>query len=308
MRKEFYLKELRQLLCFYQESNRHGLRVPNIHSFNLQGMANIYDVSLVLEDYDWTWLSDPVIELTSLAQHYKLSTRMLDWTRDPFVALYFACNETKKGCNAGKGENTENLAIWCIAARYLEDLRYGSDVISDDRVNNVLSSYEKHDHAEKRKLIERLRDDRLPLRFWIPRYADNKNVYAQQGILSIWKYNLANIESHKKTSNIHEIPQCDSIPSDVMKLRELIGKNIDCFLEQDISLDATALDELLLEHFNRSSKERKKIKEYPKHILYKFVIDKELRNDLNSHLSKMGYDLARIYPGYESIVEMLKDS
>lgn len=37
-----------------------------------------------------------VLELVACAQHYGLPTRFIDWTRDPFVALFFAVNNNDK--------------------------------------------------------------------------------------------------------------------------------------------------------------------------------------------------------------------
>ena len=220
-RKEFYLKELSGLLRFYAECNRHGLKVPDVSAFNNNGLASKFDLSLIIQNYDWSWLSDSVIELAALAQHYQMKTRMLDWTNDIMVALFFACN--------GKDEKSiENLSIWCLDAKNLENLKYDEDSYMNDMVNNVLSYVEEKDHEEKVKLIERIRDDTLPLKFWIPKYKDNENVYAQQGALTIWKYNLAKREIYMnsiKRKYINEIPRQDSIPKSVKGLREIISNS-----------------------------------------------------------------------------------
>jgi len=49
---------------------------------------------------NWEWLA--------LAQHYKLPTRLLDWTENPLVALFFAFEFTK--------DNEGDRAVWVFGA------------------------------------------------------------------------------------------------------------------------------------------------------------------------------------------------
>lgn len=300
LRYDFYIKELRSLLQFYLESNKIGLYVPNIPSFFQFGVANKFDLSLLLKDVECNWLPNEVIELAALAQHYGMHTRLLDWTQDIRVALYFAASGVEDS-------QKEDMAVWCINAGELTNIRNIFD--SSIYLSNILSKYRQGDHLEKRELIRILRGDVLPLRFFIPHYDVNRNISAQKGVLSVWQYNLGkwDIYENKYIEDNNEKTQNNGlIPVEsVEALTKMVTVNIKNFLEQTVKQDIKPLEELILDYYNMKKSKRRKIKEMTGKILYKVVIKKELKKELLNMLLSDGYNRARIYPGYNGVAEMI---
>lgn len=86
---------LEQLECedillrkFYSRCDYNGLKIPTINRLRYHNQSPNFSNG-------HEWLPEDYFELAGLAQHYGLPTRLLDWSFNFYIALYFALRNTK---------------------------------------------------------------------------------------------------------------------------------------------------------------------------------------------------------------------
>ncbi|MBN3100148.1 FRG domain-containing protein [Pectobacterium brasiliense] len=83
-----------------------------------------------------TWLERDLLEIASLAQHYGLPTRLIDWSYNPYTAAFFASNSSSL-------KKTGKISLWMMNARVLSDV-FDSN-FSDVKIYNP--HYQWNDNA-----------------------------------------------------------------------------------------------------------------------------------------------------------------
>lgn len=102
---------------FYRNCVRAGLRVPVFPHDIHEALVKIEIDQLMTWNSEESsrWPRSELFEIFSLAQHYGVPTRLLDWTRNPFVAAFFAAKDAVK-------EKEGNLAIWLFSSVFAQVL------------------------------------------------------------------------------------------------------------------------------------------------------------------------------------------
>lgn len=131
---------------FYMLANYRGLYVPYISNFLFENQDDVF--SDIIKDKNEVF-PECLAELAVLAQHYGVPTRMLDWSFDMNVALYFATQGACKEIYDNK-KTDDFFELWAL------DYNFFKDFINSD----------------------------FGLKFIVPSYHYNANLCAQKGILT----------------------------------------------------------------------------------------------------------------------------
>lgn len=168
--------EYQYLEDFYRICDENHLYVPEVQRMREVIPWKLQGIQFLLERGEW--LPEELYELATLAQHHGVPTRLLDWTQDLNVAIYFAIME--------------------VIHRLCEPKKY----IVEEAINKQLDVLRRHykltnvniEKKEKRleiwamdKRVALAHIGKNPLRIIHPRYHDNGNLAAQKGILTFWE-------------------------------------------------------------------------------------------------------------------------
>lgn len=168
--------------------------IPSILRGNLDEDALIQDFLINYQAIHGKRVDDSW-EMYALMQHYRLATRLLDWTKSPLVALYFALEQPDP--------HASRRAVWLMDPYALNKITCGYDVVvvpTKDR-SRAPEGFEYWNHLPRSLRVPSWHEPipQKPLAIEPP--LANKRILYQQGCFTIHGCHAKPIESYFKGRN-----------------------------------------------------------------------------------------------------------
>ncbi|MFJ4131882.1 FRG domain-containing protein [Pseudomonas cyclaminis] len=102
------------LLDFLHYSDEMGFAIPN-DSAEFRKHMDFFEFTNRYGVDGAGWPSKEYFSFIALAQHHGIPTRLLDWTKNPFVAAYFSASQA-----LNQTSHPDSLAVWLIDSETLQ--------------------------------------------------------------------------------------------------------------------------------------------------------------------------------------------
>lgn len=313
---------------FYREASEKGLKIPRVETIEeyKRDEYRLMDKE-VHKKVSIEWIDNvDMEEICALVQHYDIPTRLLDWTKDVNVAIYFAIHDIFNKLK--KMYKTKKLVIWAldlekIKEYNLECLMVNENIeiinsVKEDKVkwgqriecpeNETIEKYNEKvtesnnvvkleifdekefdkENLEIKKYNEEIKNDNskelkrykkflIPIYSVVPPYYANPNINAQKGILLYQKTCYSAFEEAEALFNQKAVKDWEN--------------------SKEYEIFKLPLDNIVKRYINEEFAKELGIES----LFYKFVIPQKEVPNIMKYLYKLGYDAAKIFPGYYGV-------